>query len=92
MESVAYVPDCKAIPDTTRSLMMDCGILIIDALRYREHPTHLCVEESIAVARHVRAAQTFFTHISHDISHASLSADLPENIHVAYDGLVLMVE
>jgi phosphoribosyl 1,2-cyclic phosphate phosphodiesterase len=92
MESVAYVPDCKAIPDTTRRLMMDCGILIIDALRYREHPTHLCVEESIAVARSVRAAQTYFTHISHDISHATLSSDLPENIHVAYDGLVLIVE
>jgi phosphoribosyl 1,2-cyclic phosphate phosphodiesterase len=92
MESVAYVPDCKSIPDTTRSLMMDCGILIIDALRYREHPTHLCVAESIAVAQSVRAVQTYFTHISHDISHATLSAELPEHIRVAYDGLVLTVE
>jgi phosphoribosyl 1,2-cyclic phosphate phosphodiesterase len=91
MESVAYVPDCKSIPDSTRDLLMDCGILIIDALRYREHPTHLSVAEAIAVAQDVRAGQTYFTHLSHDLGHAELETKLPPAINVAFDGLVLEI-
>ncbi len=89
MPPVAYLPDCKSIPAETLGLLMDCGVLIIDALRYREHPTHLSVAESIAVARDVRAGQTWFTHISHDLCHATLTEQLPSGIKVAWDGLVL---
>ncbi len=89
MPGVVYLPDCKSVPDTTRDLIMDCGILIIDALRYRPHPTHLNVEEAIAVALEVRASQTFFTHLSHELGHAGLEASLPPGIRVAFDGLKL---
>lgn len=89
MKPIVYLSDCKRIPDTTLELMMDCGVLIIDALRYREHPTHLSVEEAIAVARQVRAEQTFFTHISHDLGHAAVEAHLPPDIRIAFDGLRL---
>jgi len=92
MASVAYLSDCKSIPDETRALLMDIDILIIDALRYREHPTHLSVAESIVVAEEVRAGETWFTHISHDLGHAAVEADLPDKIRVAYDGLVLRLE
>lgn len=88
---VVYLPDCKAIPDSTLELMMDADILIIDALRYREHPTHLSVDESIEVARRSRAKRTFFTHLSHDLGHAELEAKLPHDIRVAYDGLKLTI-
>ncbi len=86
---VAYLPDCKAIPDETMVHLMDIGTLILDALRYREHPTHLHVEASIAVARECRARQTWFTHLSHDLKHATLEAELPPGIGVAWDGLIL---
>jgi phosphoribosyl 1,2-cyclic phosphate phosphodiesterase len=89
MKPLVYLSDCKRIPDTTLELMMDCGVLIIDALRYREHPTHLSVEEATAVAHQVRAEQTYFTHISHDLGHAAVEAHLPPDIRVAYDGLKL---
>ncbi len=89
MASAAYLSDCKSIPEDTRALLMDIDILIIDALRYKEHPTHLSVAESILIAEEVRAKRTWFTHLSHDLSHAGLEADLPAKIRVAYDGLVL---
>ena len=92
MASVAYLPDCKSIPIETRAHLMDIDILIIDALRYREHPTHLSVAESIVVAEEVRAGQTWFTHISHDLGHAEVEACLPHQIRIAYDGLVLKLD
>ena len=92
MKSLAYVPDCKAIPDTTMAQLMDIDILIIDALRHREHPTHLHVEASIAIAGQCRAGRTWFTHLSHDLRHAALEESLPPHIRVAYDGLKLALD
>ena len=86
---IAYLPDCKRIPDTTLSLMDGVDILIVDALRRRIHPTHFNVEESLAVAASVRAGMTYFTHLCHEMGHAELEAELPPDIRVAFDGLVL---
>ncbi len=86
---IAYLPDCKRIPDTTLAIMDGVDMLIVDALRRRIHPTHFNVEESLAAARAVRAKQTYFTHLSHELSHAELEAELPPDVRVASDGLVL---
>lgn len=88
---VAYLPDCKSIPDSTLMLMDGVDVLIVDALRRRGHPTHFNVDEALAAARAVRAGLTWFTHISHDLSHAELEAELPPDVRVAYDGLVLEI-
>ena len=86
---IAYLPDCKSIPETTLALMNGVDVLIVDALRRRAHPTHFNVEEALAAARAVRAGQTYFTHLCHDLGHAELEAELPPDVHLAYDGLVL---
>ena len=86
---VAYIPDCKTIPDETLTLLHDVDVLIIDALRHREHPTHFNVAEALATARTVRARQTWLTHLSHELSHAALESELPPHVRVAWDGLVL---
>ena len=86
---IAYLPDCKTIPDATLARLEDVDVFIIDALRRREHPTHFNVDEALAAARTVRARTTWLTHLSHELSHAELAAELPPNVHVARDGLVL---
>ena len=86
---IAYLPDCKQIPEPTLALMDGVDVLIVDALRRRAHPTHFNVEESLAAAQAVRAKQTYFTHLCHDMDHAGLEAELPPEVRVAYDGLVL---
>jgi phosphoribosyl 1,2-cyclic phosphate phosphodiesterase len=86
---IAYIPDCKLIPDETRVLMQDLDVFIIDALRTREHPTHFNVNEALAAARSLRARQTWLTHLSHELSHAELEKELPPDVQVAWDGLVL---
>jgi phosphoribosyl 1,2-cyclic phosphate phosphodiesterase len=86
---IAYLPDCKAIPDSTLTLMNGADVLIIDALRRRFHPTHFNVQEALAAAQTVKASQTYLTHICHELGHAELEAELPPDVRVAYDGLVL---
>jgi phosphoribosyl 1,2-cyclic phosphate phosphodiesterase len=47
------------------------------------------VEQSIAYASQIKASNTFFIHMTHDLEYEKLNAELPENMYVAYDGLKL---
>ncbi len=62
-------------------------MLVLDAVRRRPHPTHFTVEQAVAAAARIGARRTFFTHISHDLGHAEISATLPPTVGLAYDGL-----
>lgn len=86
---LAYCTDVSAIPPETWSQLTDLNTLILDMLRYRSHPTHFTVDESIAAAERIAAKHTYFTHMTHDILHADLDARLPETMHLGYDGLTL---
>ena len=85
---VAYLSDCSAVPETIARKIDGVQILIIDALRHKPHPTHLSVQQAMDVAANVRAKETYFTHVAHELPQAA-EAELPAQIHIAYDGLRL---
>jgi phosphoribosyl 1,2-cyclic phosphate phosphodiesterase len=85
----AYCTDVSAIPPETWPRLTGLRTLVLDMLRFRKHPTHFSVDEAVAAAANIGAQQTFFTHMTHDISHAELDPDLPPGMRLAYDGLVL---
>ncbi len=87
--SVAYIPDAKYVPEESMALIQGVDILILDALHYRSHPTHLNVEEALAVIEKAQPRQAFLTHCSHEIDHESLEKQLPVSVRVAYDNLIL---
>lgn len=85
---VAYMSDCSGVPNAIVDLITGVKVLIIDALREKPHPTHLSVDQALAVAARVRPNETYFTHIAHELPHAAESR-LPAGTHIAYDGLKL---
>ena len=85
---VAYLSDCSGVPDEVAAVIDEVAVLVIDALRPNPHPTHLSVAQALEVAGRVRAQQTYFTHIAHELPH-SAEADLPPGARIAYDGLKL---
>jgi phosphoribosyl 1,2-cyclic phosphate phosphodiesterase len=87
--ALAYCTDVSAIPPQTYPLLQDLDVLVIDALRYRHHPTHLTVDQALHEIEQLQPRQAWFTHIAHDIQHADLSARLPAHIQPAHDGLLL---
>ena len=84
---IAYCTDVSEIPEESWPLFEDLDVLILDALRYREHPTHFNLAQALAVVEKVRPRQTYFTHICHDFDHATVSRELPEGVALGYDGL-----
>jgi phosphoribosyl 1,2-cyclic phosphate phosphodiesterase len=85
----AYFSDCKAVPDAAIERIAGVRHLIVDALRHKEHPTHMNVRDALAVAEKVRPGQTWFTHLCHELGHAETEAALPPSVRIAYDGLKL---
>ena len=88
---VAYCTDCNAIPERSLELLRDLDVLILDALRRRPHPTHFNLEQAIVMAQRIGARRTLFTHIAHELHHATVSAELPAGMELAYDGQILEV-
>jgi phosphoribosyl 1,2-cyclic phosphate phosphodiesterase len=87
--SAAYLTDMSGIPDATAERLQGLDILVLDALRLTPHPTHSHLEKSLEYVRTLKPKRAFFTHMSHEISHAAVQAGLPENVFLAYDGLKL---
>lgn len=85
--SFAYCTDCSFIAGESFALLDGVQCLILDALRQRSHPTHFNVAEAVAAARRVGAKQTWFTHIAHELPHATTNAELPCGIALGHDGL-----
>jgi phosphoribosyl 1,2-cyclic phosphate phosphodiesterase len=89
---VAYLTDVKAIPDDAVAALAGLEVLVLNALLSRPHPLHLSIPEAVAAAQHIGARRTFFTHLTHERTHAALAASLPAGIAPAYDGLVIDVD
>jgi phosphoribosyl 1,2-cyclic phosphate phosphodiesterase len=85
----AYLSDCKVLPPPVIEELQGVETLIVDALRHKEHPTHMNITEALLAAEAVRPQRTFFTHLCHDLAHASTEATLPAGVRIAYDGLKL---
>lgn len=90
--SIAYCTDVSSLPPAAFEQLQDLDVLVIDALRYRHHPTHMTVDQALEVIDRLQPGQAYLTHISHDIRHAELEPRLPENVFVAYDGLKVTLE
>ena len=83
----AYLSDCKRVPDAAIERIRGVRHLIVDALRHKPHPTHMNIDEALALAQKVGPGQTWFTLLCHDLAHAATEAALPAGVRVAYDGL-----
>lgn len=88
----AYVTDTNRIPDETMKRLQGLAVLVLDALRYKEHPTHFNIEQALEVVAALNPAQTYFTHMAHELDHNKTNAELPKGVELAYDGMVLEFE
>jgi len=86
--STAYLPDVKTIPESSRKLLENIDVLIIDCLHLREHPTHMSLDESLAAAEALEAEQVYLTHLSHELDVRTVQ--LPEHVQFSHDGLKLI--
>jgi phosphoribosyl 1,2-cyclic phosphate phosphodiesterase len=82
----AYLTDCNAIPKQSLELLQGVKLLVVDGLRWAEHPFHFNISGAIAAAGQIKAARTILTHLTHQISYSE-GVKLPPGVELAYDGM-----
>jgi len=87
--SIAYCTDVSRVPPETYPLLENLDVLVIDALRYRHHPTHMTVDRALETIEQIKPKRAYLTHIAHDIEHADLESRLPQHVFLAFDGLTV---
>lgn len=91
LNDFAYATDLKTIPPDTMDALRGLDTLVLDCVRFKPHPTHLCLEEALAIIADLKPRRAYLTHLNHDIMHARDSHLLPENVEFAYDELVIEI-
>ena len=87
----AYITDASEIPEEEQKKLHGLDVLIINALRERPHPSHLNIKQATELAQKLKAKETYFTHMTHDILHDEVNGALPENIGLGYDGMTFNI-
>ncbi len=89
--SFGYVPDIKRLPEASVPLLRGLDALAMDGLCYPQHPTHLSVDENVALMRELSPKRGFVTHSGHRLEYNELAAYLPAFMAPAYDGLEIQL-
>lgn len=88
-----YITDAKTVSESSMKKIKGTKILVVNALQREQHISHFTLDEAVEFAEQVGAETTYLTHISHNLGlHAEVEKDLPANIKLAYDGLVISIE
>ena len=106
---IAYLTDCNFISEDSLNQVKKAGGklegLVIDALREKEHSSHCNFLQALSYAQIIGARHTYFTHITHDMSHVDIQKyidshlnDFPQlkkivdeggSVSPSYDGLII---
>ena len=90
--SLAYITDAKTVPQITIDSLRGIDTLVINALRFEEHMSHMSLAESLEVIEAIGPRRAYLTHFSHGIGfQADLPPKLPDNVFPAHDGLTITI-
>lgn len=88
-----YITDANRIDEMEKEKIKGSEIMVVNALRHKEHISHYNIEEAIALVNEVGVPTAYFTHISHQLGKYDLiNKELPDGIALAYDGLQLFFD
>ena len=87
--NVAYTPDLNRIPDESTPFLEGLDLWIIDALRYKPHPSHFSLSEALESIARFKPRHAVLTNLHTDLDYRTLRAELPPGIEPAYDGMAL---
>ena len=86
--NIAYCTDMNHIPEEEFEKLKGLDHFIINTVRRGHHISHFSLERALEIAAKVGAKHSWLTHLSHQLPvHSALSAEMPEGVLPAYDGL-----
>ena len=85
----AYCSDVSAIPEETEAKLSGLDVLVIDALQYKPHPSHLSLDQALGWIERLKPKRAILTHMHTPLDYDTVMAETPDHVEPAYDGLVI---
>jgi phosphoribosyl 1,2-cyclic phosphate phosphodiesterase len=90
VDDFAYLTDVKTVAPEEVEKLKNLEVLVLNALRITPHNTHFNLQEALDFIALVQPKKAYLTHISHLLGfHEDVQKELPENVFLAYDNLVI---
>lgn len=84
---MAYCSDVSDFPERTAAQLDGLELLVIDALQYRRHVSHLSLSEALDWVERLKPSRAVLTHMHVPLDYATVMAETPDNVMPAYDGM-----
>ena len=84
---VAYSSDVVGLDERAFEALAGLDVWIVDALRYRPHPTHAHLDLALSWIERLKPRRAILTNLHIDLDYETLKAELPPGVEPAYDGL-----
>jgi phosphoribosyl 1,2-cyclic phosphate phosphodiesterase len=84
---VAYSSDLVDLPDASVAMLAGLDLWIVDALRYKPHPSHFSVDDALRWIERIKPKRAILTNMHADLDYSELKARLPGHIEPAFDGM-----
>ena len=88
-KKLAYISDVSKIYKKDYRFFKNLKYLIIDCLWYKNHPSHLNLEQSLELIKIFSPKKAILTNLHSEFDYKILKSKLPKNIVPAHDGLKL---
>jgi phosphoribosyl 1,2-cyclic phosphate phosphodiesterase len=87
----AYLTDTSGISPASRALLQGLDAVVVDALCWEPHPTHLSVPEALELIADLHARHGYLTHVGHTLEQTITNQKIGSDVEVAYDGLEIRI-
>ena len=89
---LAYANDVVALPEEAFAAMAGVDVMIVDAMRFRPHPTHAHLERALEWIARIAPKRAFLTNLHVDMDYAELDRLTPAHVQPCQDGLAIDVD
>jgi phosphoribosyl 1,2-cyclic phosphate phosphodiesterase len=89
--NLAYSCDLSGMPPESAAALGGLDVWIVDALRYRPHPSHFSLDDALQWIARLKPRRAILTNLHADLDYDALWAKLPPNVEPAYDGITIEV-
>ena len=86
---IAYANDVVRLPEAAFEAMAGVELLIVDATRYKPHPTHAHLDLTLEWIARIAPRRAFLTNLHIDMDYAEVDRRTPAHVMPCHDGLVI---
>lgn len=84
---LAYSCDLSAVVPESIPLLAGLEVWIVDALRYKPHPSHFSLSDSLSWIGRIKPQRAILTNLHSDLDYEVLKGEVPPHVEPGYDGI-----